>query len=279
MNSNFFTNEEENTLKNKINHILNNDKNIDYLDFLIGYFRITGFDKISENLSHIKHTRILIGINADKQTYDATQLIKKFAKEQLDFYNQEPLDEQEYKNFFSMKDLIFEKKIEIRVSADRNVHSKMYIMRSEEKLNHSNSAKFYQGSLIIGSSNLTHNGLEANTEINAELKDSRDLLDAVGVFEKLWEASVELTEDDFAKYILPKLKEPPKKEELLTPYKLYIKLLIEHFKERLYFIEDRDIFVPKNYKKLSYQVEAVNDGMAKLQEHNGFFLSDVVGLG
>ncbi len=278
MDSNFFTNEDKNTLKNKINHILQNDKNIEYLDFLIGYFRITGFDKISENLSHIKHTRILIGINADKQTYNATQLIKKFADEQVDFYNQEPLDNREYQNFISMKNLIFEKKIEIKISADRNVHSKMYIMRSEEKLNHSNSSKFYQGSLIIGSSNLTHNGLEANTEINAELKDSRDLLDAVRVFEKLWEASVELTEDDFTKYILPKLKEPPL-EEGLTPYKLYIKLLMEHFGKRLSFIDDRDVFVPNNYKKLSYQVEAVNDGIAKLQEHNGFFLSDVVGLG
>lgn len=278
MDSNFFTNEDENTLKNKINHILQNDKNIEYLDFLIGYFRITGFDKISDNLSHIKHTRILIGINADKQTYNATQLIKKFADEQINFYNQEPLDNREYQNFISMKNLIIEKKIEIKISEDRNVHSKMYIMRSEEKLNHSNSSKFYQGSLIIGSSNLTHNGLEANTEINAELKDSRDLLDAVSVFEKLWEASVELTEDDFAKYIFPKLKEPPL-EEGLTPYKLYIKLLIEHFGKRLYFIEGRDVFVPKNYKKLSYQVEAVNDGIAKLQEHNGFFLSDVVGLG
>jgi len=33
MGSNFFTNEEENTLKNKINNILQIDKNIEYLDF------------------------------------------------------------------------------------------------------------------------------------------------------------------------------------------------------------------------------------------------------
>lgn len=33
------------------------------------------------------------------------------------------------------------------------------------------------------------------------------------------------------------------------------------------------------YKKLSYQIDAVNDGYAKMMKHNGFFLSDVVGLG
>ena len=278
MNSNFFTNEENNTLKNKINNILQIDKNIEYLDFLIGYFRITGFDKISDNLSSVKHTRILVGINADKHTYNASQLIKKFSKEQVDIHNEEPIDEQEYQNFFSMKQLIREKKIEVRISANRNVHSKMYIMRSGALPNHRGDDITYVGSVIIGSSNLTHNGLEGNTEINAELNQERDIVDAVTVFEKLWADSVELTEDDFDTFITPNLKEPPK-DEGLTPYKLYIKLLIEHFGNRIDFIDSSSVFVPKEYKKLSYQVEAVNDGIAKLKEHNGFFLSDVVGLG
>lgn len=278
MDSNFFTNEEENTLKNRINHNLKTKKNIEYLDFLIGYFRMTGFDKISDNLSSIKHTRILVGMNADKHTYNASQLIKKFAQEQVDIHNEEPLDEQEYQNFFSMKELITEKKIEVRISANRDVHSKMYIMRSAEYPDYRGNGITYNGSLIIGSSNLTHNGLEGNTEINAELNQDRDIVDAVKVFEKLWGASVELTEEDFDKDILPKLNKPPK-EEGLTPYKLYIKLLIEHFGKRIDFINDEKMFVPKAYKKLSYQVEAVNDGVAKLEKHNGFFLSDVVGLG
>jgi superfamily II DNA/RNA helicase len=278
MNSNFFTNEENNTLKNKINNILQIDKNIEYLDFLIGYFRITGFNKISDNLSSVKHTRILVGINADKNIFNATQLIKKFSQEQVQLYNEEPLELQEYQNFESMKQLIVEEKIEVRISANRDVHSKMYIMRSRELANHQGEGKTYRGSVIIGSSNLTHNGLEGNTEINAELNQERDIIEAVKVFEKLWAESVELTEDDFDIFITPNLKEPPK-DEGLTPYKLYIKLLIEHFGNRIDFMDSSSVFVPKEYKKLSYQVEAVNDGIMKLKEHNGFFLSDVVGLG
>jgi len=134
MSSNFFTNEETNTLKNRINSILKKDKNIEYLDFLIGYFRITGFDKISDSLSNIIKTRILVGISADKMTYDASQLIKKFAQEQVKFYNEEPLVLKEYQNFESMKNLIIEKKIEIRISASRDVHSKMYLMRESIKV-------------------------------------------------------------------------------------------------------------------------------------------------
>ena len=274
MGSNFFTNEENNTLKNKINNILQRDKNIEYLDFLIGYFRITGFNKISDNLSNIKKSRILVGINADRNTFDAAQLIKKFSQEQVDLYNQEPLNVEEYQNFNSMKQLIIEQKIEVRISAHRDVHSKMYIMRSESFENHKKDAMTYRGSVIIGSSNLTYNGLEGNTEINAELNQERDIIEAVNVFNKLWADSVELTEDDFDTFITPNLKEPN-----ITPYQLYIKFLIEHFGNRIDFIDDKNIYVPQHFKKLSYQIEAVNDGLVKLREHNGFFLSDVVGLG
>ncbi len=279
MSSSFFTNEKENTLKNRINAVLKKDRNIKFLDFLIGYFRITGFDKISDNLSHIKLTRILVGINADKNTYDASQLIKKFAEIQTNIYNEEPLNPKEYANFESMKNLIVEKKIKVRISSDKNVHSKMYLMRDDGELDHTLTEKEYQGRVIIGSSNLTHNGLEANTEINAELKDDHSLRDAVKVFDTLWAESVELTEEDFDTYILPKLKKPVEVSYKLSPYKLYIKLLIEHFGSRIDFIDDSHIYVPHTYKKLSYQVEAVNEGIAKLKEHNGFFLSDVVGLG
>ena len=37
--------------------------------------------------------------------------------------------------------------------------------------------------------------------------------------------------------------------------------------------------VPDGFKRLSYQIDAVNEGFKLLQKHNGFFLADVVGLG
>ena len=274
MSSRFFTNEESNTLRNRINNILTTDRNIEYLDFLIGYFRITGFHKISYNLSSIKKTRILVGINADRESFNASQLIQKFSKEQIDIYNREPLALQEYHNFQILQELIIQNRIEIRISPTRDIHSKIYIIRSKELPNHQKDGITFRGSVIIGSSNLTHNGLEGHREINAELNQERDIIDALKIFNRLWEESTELTREDFNEFIIPNLKEPTP-----TPHQLYIKLLIEHFGERIDFIDDKNIFVPHHYKKLSYQVEAVNDGLAKLREHNGFFLSDVVGLG
>ena len=37
--------------------------------------------------------------------------------------------------------------------------------------------------------------------------------------------------------------------------------------------------LPEGFKRLSYQVDAVNQGYDLLKRHNGFFLADVVGLG
>jgi len=273
MSSEFFTNKKENTLKNKINHILSHDKNINYLDFLIGYFRMSGFDKIASSLKNIEHTRILIGISTDKATFEASELISQFAKAQIEFCDEN------YNNFISMKELIQSKKITIKITPYRDVHSKMYIMRSEGIQKHDKSGKSYLGSVIIGSSNLTHNGLEKNREINAELKDNKNIEDALTLFEDLWKESVELTENDFEKHFRPHLKPPLPTNKNITPYQLYIKLLIEHFGTRIDFLNDAGIIVPNEYKKLSYQIEAVNEGIEKLELHNGFFLSDVVGLG
>jgi len=269
VSSEFFTNEEDNTLKNKINHILQNDKNITYLDFLIGYFRITGFDKIASHLQNIEHTRILVGINADRATYEATQIIEQFATEQIE------LCDAQCQNFISLQELVLNKKISIRITPDKDVHSKMYIMRSEPKTKHDNSGTTYLGSVIIGSSNLTHNGLEKNTEINAELKDNKNVEDAVAVFEKIWETSVELTEEDYDTFILPKLKSSIQEENPTPCDTIYYHILAKYFSD----IIDNQVDIDGEIKLFDYQKDAVNSAVLRLNRFNGAILGDVVGLG
>ncbi len=271
MRSKFFTNEGENTLKNKINHILKNKSKhgITHLDFLIGYFRITGFDKIAENLSGITHARILVGINTDKAIYDATQLIAKFCEEQLEF------SDEAHHNFASMIDLIREKKITVRISPSKDVHSKMYIFRGEAIEDHTGTDTTYRGSVIIGSSNLTHNGLEGNFELNTEIEDSHYVKDAVAVFERLWANSVELTEDDFEKHIKPKLKELPVEEDVPKYSDTFYHVLAEYFKD----IIDNQFNVDGEIQLFDYQKDAVNSAIVRLNRFNGAILGDVVGLG
>ena len=77
MSSKFFTNQGTNTLENRLKDILTH-YDIKNLEFLIGYFRISGFKKIAKLLDNVDKVRILVGINIDKLTHDAQARGKKF---------------------------------------------------------------------------------------------------------------------------------------------------------------------------------------------------------
>ena len=72
MSSKFFTNRDTNTLEHRLKDILSYHE-IKFLEFLIGYFRISGFSKIAKLLNGIEKARILVGINVDRLTYEAKE--------------------------------------------------------------------------------------------------------------------------------------------------------------------------------------------------------------
>jgi len=265
----FFTNQHNNKLSTEINRILENDKNLACVDFLVGYIRLSGLKSIIDNMQKFD-TRILVGLKSDQQIYEATNIQKDFSNTQIESLNDD------YVFVEKIQKLIKEKKLQIKITKEKNVHAKLYIFSNAKQ------GQDLIGSLIIGSSNLTYNGLEKSFELNTQINDIHYVKDALIIFEELWLDSVELSYDDIDKYIKPNIKKPDIfdiTKEGITPYQLYIKLLIEYFGDDIDFLNENNIFVPKQYKKLAYQVEAVNNGIKKLQEHNGFFLSDVVGLG
>ncbi|MEA2012899.1 MAG: DEAD/DEAH box helicase [Verrucomicrobiota bacterium] len=56
-------------------------------------------------------------------------------------------------------------------------------------------------------------------------------------------------------------------------------MLIEFFGKSIDFDPNSIDDLPSGFKRLSYQIDAVSQGFNLLKKHNGFFLSDVVGLG
>ena len=64
----FFTNEPERNLYDRFNKILN--KNTQFFDVLVGYFRASGFHLIQVALNNVEKIRILIGINTDKKVLE-----------------------------------------------------------------------------------------------------------------------------------------------------------------------------------------------------------------
>lgn len=283
MASKFFTNEGTNTLIEKFKGIFENNKDIQFFDALIGYFRASGYFKIRPFLEHVPTIRILVGINVDKiiSKYhskgllfqgDATQTVLEFQNEitsdiQQSSYNKEV--EEGIKQFIND---IASKKIQIKAHPTHKLHAKIYIFRPE------NWSEHRSGHVITGSSNLTDAGLGSsdisNYEFNVLLNDYDDVVFASNEFEKLWNEGIA---------ILPIEVERIKQETYLnddfTPFEVYMKFLIEYFGKSVEFDPNSVTDLPKGFKRLSYQIDAVNEGFKLLQKHNGFFLSDVVGLG
>lgn len=278
MATKFFTNETGNTLLEKIEGVFNH-RNVHFFDALVGYFRASGYFRIRKFIERTAKIRILVGINVDKLTYQANSqglLFNPNAEQsQEEFFNdiKRNIQEAEYdkeveEGMYQFIEDITTGKITICIHPKQNIHAKIYIFREEVYHDHG------CGSVITGSSNLTANGLEKNFEFNVELRDNDDILFATETFEKLWQESVEIDLTHIEKI---------KKESYLntdfTPYEVYLKFLLEYFGKSIDFDPNSVSDLPEGYKKLSYQVDAVNDGYSKMMKHNGFFLSDVVGLG
>lgn len=278
MSTKFFTNSNENTLLEKFKGVFTYTK-VAAFDALVGYFRASGYFLIREYLRTVPAVRILVGINVDNLIGEAARKGLEFkfnANETRDeFFKRLKEDIQGADYSKDVEEGILEfihdvsaGKIQIKAHPDKNIHAKIYIFRPEPFNSHNT------GSVITGSSNLTVPGLETNFEFNVELRDFDDVAFATKTFEELWAESIDISPED-----VESTKDSTYLNENFTPFEIYIKFLIEYFGKSIEYDPESIEDLPKGYTKLRYQVDAVNEGYQKLMKHNGFFLSDVVGLG
>lgn len=283
MSSKFFTNNEEKTVFQKFKGILEHMKDIFAFHAVVGYFRSSGYFALQPYLKPIKDIKILVGINVDQMFADAQRkgLLyfgdeAKTKEEFLKWFIQD-LREAKYTQEIEqgildfIQDLV-DGRIEVRAHNSKTIHAKFYLFLPEWHSEHSD------GWVIMGSSNLTEAGLgikkSPNYELNIALKDFDDVSFTITEFQKLWEQSTPILPADIQEF-----KRKTHIGQVFTPFEIYLKLLIEYFGSNIDYDPDTVGDLPQNFKKLSYQVDAVNQGFQMLMEHNGFFLADVVGLG
>jgi len=277
----FITNEEQRNLKTRFHALIKDTK---YFDCLVGYFFTSGFHAIYKSLENTDKIRILIGISTSKQTIDFIEEAKNEQQQNFKFSHAETkeayegLVEQEMSNSEDKREVeegvikfiewIKNNKLEIKAYPAQNIHAKLYIMT------------FFEGDrdigrVITGSSNFTYSGLIENLEFNVELINRSDYEYAKGKFNALWADSVNVSE----KYIQT-IQEKTWLNQNITPYQLYLKLLYEYFKDELSQTDEVFFrYLPRDFKKLEYQEQAVLNAKKILEEYGGVFISDVVGLG
>lgn len=283
MSTKFFTNREENTLIKKFEGVFTYNPNIQYFDALVGYFRASGYFRIRPFLDKVPNIRILVGINIDKMLADAHKsgldFFSNYERTKEDFIReiqkdiaQANYDKDTENGILQFIDDIIQKKIQVKAHPEKKIHAKVYILRPEPFNEHT------PATVITGSSNLTDAGLGGgnfyNYEFNVQLTEYPDVQFATAEFEKLWAESVDILPVD-----IQGIKKETYLNEETSPFELYIKLLTEYFDKNIDYDRDSIGDLPQNFKKLSYQVDAVNEGFNMLLKHNGFILADVVGLG
>jgi len=283
MSTNFFTNENENSLFRKFTGAFENIANLYAFHAVVGYFRSSGYFAIRDHLLKLPEVKILVGINVDMISAEAKRRGMMFfgdperSRDEFVRWMRADIKEAAYKReveegIIKFFEDIVEGRIQIRIHRTKKLHAKIYIFLP------AGFNEYSGGEVITGSSNLTDAGLgikdESNYEFNVSLRRYDDIKFAESEFQKLWEQGEELLPID-----IERVKKGSHIGQLFTPFELYVKLLIEYFGKHIDYDPDSVGDLPQNFKKLSYQVDAVNQGFQMLNNHNGFMLADVVGLG
>lgn len=280
MSTKFFNNTSGNTLFEKLKGIANEMLSFDRFLAVVGFFRSSGYFKLRKELGDISDIRILIGINVDDifrknnlgwEMLEAPDKAKELYNEQFKKdvceagYSKEIED-----GILQMCQDLADGRLQLRVHSTKNLHAKFYLCLPQ---NHTQNS---DGWVIMGSSNISDSGLGTTQapryELNVAMRDYDDVHYCHEEFEKLWEEAIPLSVEEVEKST---------KQTYLgyqpTPYEIYIKVLIETFGDQIE--DDFSIQLPDGVKELKYQKDAVIQGYQMLMQHNGLFLSDVVGLG
>ena len=283
----FISNEAGRTLRERFAALLGNDTR--QFDCLVGYFFISGFHKLYPSLENIEKIRILVGLRTDTAVWNLLQdsgqpnaapetlpfqhsashaeVEKQMPRSLLRELADAPYTAEVEAGVQKFVQWIASGKLEIKAHPSQDLHAKVYIMTFH-------AGDRDAGRVITGSSNLTQSGLQDNLEFNVELKNRSDYEFAAAKFNELWATAVDVSKPCESAI----LDQSP--YALFSPYELYLKFLYEYFRGELNRATELDAAsVPRGFKKLKYQEEAVLTAKKILEEYGGVFLSDVVGLG
>jgi hypothetical protein len=252
-----------------------------------GFFHSSAYFRLRASLERAKGVKVLVGINADalgagwynQSREKRDSLVREQAYRELcdDISSARYRAELEESLRLFVTDVL-DHRLQMKAYPNRKVHAKFYLFLPEGW-----TPKSILGTLITGSSNFTTPGPgtdpdynKANYELNVELKDASTLAYAKREFDDLWAAGTELIPYEIKERVFQKsfLRQD------ITPRELYLRFLYETLKENIEYDEYRvEYDFPIGFKRLNYQIDAVNEGLSLLERHNGFMLADVVGLG
>lgn len=250
------------------------------LSIATGYWDLPGLQLVFDSIHDYESVRLLIGQEPMPPQYakrlDLQHLDETFPELQMVENLQELENSNQLRDLaVSLKELIAEGRLEVRVYRGDFLHAKTYIFGNLETR---------EAVGIIGSSNFTRAGLTANIELNALEDDARivksqphiatDEHGHLSWFQEIWDSeSSEIWDQKFTEI----LESSAVGDKLFPPYLMYIKALYELYSDEL--VPDTDI--SKNIEDVLYEFQLRNAKLLlrKLQKNGLAMLADSVGLG
>lgn len=243
------------------------------MDIATGYFEVSGLLALGEEWQKLDKIRIILGNEMTKRTKG---IIEEVAQAMIDRFRSSVEKEQEKNEFLIGVPAIIEAmktgKIECRVYDSHKFHAKAYItyFRDEYRDQFISAMNVPSGYALVGSSNFTKAGLTQNIELNVQVKNEVEQLQAW--FDQHWQNGTDITE------AILRIIENHCRE--FSPYDVYLRSMYEYFKSHEETVSEWESNDSVIYPGLSqYQKDGYNSLIQIADKYSGAFMCDGVGLG
>ena len=259
-------------------------------DIAVGYFFISGFASVADELSRLNKTRILVG-RTDRPTLESvaaglqqagplqarldadhtiprrqrTSIANDAAYNIAQGVGSLPQTDDSQAAVEKLRQLVASGLMEVRTYPREFLHAKAYLCWYDSHAE--------PGAAIVGSSNFTLAGFTGNTELNVRVTGDAEMAELSRWFEALWADSVDIS-DQVTRILTDSwaVKQYP-------PYLVYLKALYELYGEELGSNEPLPLEPVRQEDLANFQLDAVRRGLDMIRRHGGCYIADVVGLG
>ena len=259
-------------------------------DIAVGYFFMSGFQAVADQLARLQKVRILVGrtdgrvleevalglqqAQALKSQLDADATLRRsqrtgLAQQAVDSVSEGvsvlPQSDETKEAVAKLRDMIAAGRVEVRAYLRSRLHAKAYLCWYQQ--DHAEP-----GAAVVGSSNFTLAGFTGNTELNVRVTGDAEMAELRRWFDALWQDSENIsdalvTELDRSWAIAR-----------TPPYHIYLKALYELYGAELGGTAPLPLS-PHAVELANFQVDAVSRALAMIEQHGGCYIGDVVGLG
>ena len=256
-------------------------------DFCVGYVNLRGWRAIEDEIEKFAGTedsqcRLLVGmqtlpreelqaflsLNSEEKRIDTQEAIsrkRRYVEEfraQLTFGAPNNQDEAALRRLSAQ---LKAGKVTVKLFLRHTLHAKLYLVHVPEKTPRIG---------FLGSSNLTFSGLSKQGELNIDVNDHVATATLETWFEGKWTDKFCV---DISKELAEVINESWAREELTSPYHIYLKMVYHLSQEARAGISEYRL--PKEFKLFDFQAAAVKIAAHHVNKRGGVMIADVVGLG